>query len=648
MKKLLNRKSTRFIIFAVFITAVLSTALFTYQKIKARGTDDCLVCHEDKDLTMERNGKKVSIYVNGSEFKKSMHGGFDCADCHVKYNPDQIPHSTSKQEVNCKSCHDNVKVEQGNVHNNVKCYGCHSTHNIKSAKEFAKNQAENCSSCHKTKNVQMFKGSIHDKKNVKCSDCHQGGHNVKKISKSEVTNTCGKCHAKDQKAFTNSVHQVVLKQGNTKAPSCVDCHGSHKVNRSKMDIESQGCVKCHLDEKMFPGEGKGSTKFISEYKTSIHSTILKNGQPAAGCTDCHGNHMIQQNDPKKSSTTNSKILETCAKCHSETVEKFKKSAHGREMLKGNDKAPNCGTCHGEHNIKSVSTSDEFSKINQVDLCLKCHQEQKLPTKNYKGEEVLISHYKDSYHYVALKNGKNAATCADCHGSHEMKKADEPDSKINRKNIPNTCGQSGCHVKQLNEYTGSIHEISITQKNSPDAPNCSTCHGNHQIAKKDDEKNRLSNSKGIVQLCSDCHNSVEMTKKYNIPTGRTDSYLNSFHGLAVRGGSKVAANCESCHGYHNIRPSSDTLSSINKKNLPETCGKCHPGATQTLFDTPIHITASITESPLLYWITYIYIILIIATIGGMGLHNILDLIKKSKKKNIKEINKQESENGEDGK
>jgi hypothetical protein len=648
LKKLLNRKSTRFIIFAVFITAVLSTALFTYQKIKARGTDDCLVCHEDKDLTMERNGKKVSIYVNGSEFKKSMHGGFDCADCHVKYNPDQIPHSTSKQEVNCKSCHDNVKVEQGNVHNNVKCYGCHSTHNIKSAKEFAKNQAENCSSCHKTKNVQMFKGSIHDKKNVKCSDCHQGGHNVKKISKSEVTNTCGKCHAKDQKAFTNSVHQVVLKQGNTKAPSCVDCHGSHKVNRSKMDIESQGCVKCHLDEKMFPGEGKGSTKFISEYKTSIHSTILKNGQPAAGCTDCHGNHMIQQNDPKKSSTTNSKILETCAKCHSETVEKFKKSAHGREMLKGNDKAPNCGTCHGEHNIKSVSTSDEFSKINQVDLCLKCHQEQKLPTKNYKGEEVLISHYKDSYHYVALKNGKNAATCADCHGSHEMKKANEPDSKINRKNIPNTCGQSGCHVKQLNEYTGSIHEISITQKNSPDAPNCSTCHGNHQIAKKDDEKNRLSNSKGIVQLCSDCHNSVEMTKKYNIPTGRTDSYLNSFHGLAVRGGSKVAANCESCHGYHNIRPSSDTLSSINKRNLPETCGKCHPGATQTLFDTPIHITASITESPLLYWITYIYIILIIATIGGMGLHNILDLIKKSKKKNIKEINKQESENGEDGK
>lgn len=643
MKNLLIRKSTRLILAAVFIAVVVFSALFTYQKIKAKGTDNCLVCHEDKDLTMERNGKKISLFVNGSEYKKSMHGGMDCTDCHSDYNPDNIPHNPKKQDVDCKLCHDNVKSEQDNVHNNVKCASCHSPHNVKSAIELSKNQTENCLSCHKSKNVQSFKSSTHDKKNVKCSDCHQSGHSVKKITKSESMNLCGKCHAKDQKDFSNSVHQVVLRQGNSKAPTCIDCHGSHKVNRSKMDIESQGCLKCHLDEKMFPGEGKSSTKFISEYKTSIHSIIQKDGKQAAGCTDCHGNHMIQQNDPGKPSTTKSKIFETCGKCHVDLVEKFKGSMHGQEMIKGNDKAPTCATCHGEHNIKSVSLSDEFSKINQVDLCLKCHQEQKLPHKNYKGEDVLISNYKDSYHYIALKNGKNAATCSDCHGSHEMKKVDDQNAKINRKNISKTCGQSGCHVKQLNDYTGSIHETSLTQKNSPDAPNCNTCHGNHQIAKKDDEKNRISNSKGLIQLCSDCHSSVEMNKKYNLPTGKTDSYLNSFHGLAVRGGSKVAANCESCHGYHNVRPSSDSLSTINKKNLPETCGKCHPGASQSLFDSPIHVTASLTESPMLYWITRIYVILIVLTIGGMALHNVLDLFKKGKKKN-----KQNGSNGDDGK
>jgi len=643
VKNLLYKKSSGLIIISLLLLAVLISALFTYQKIKAKGIDDCLVCHEDKDLTMDKNGKKVSLFVNAGEFKKSMHGGNDCTDCHQSYNPDQIPHNPKKTNVDCRMCHDNVKSDPDNVHKNVQCNSCHSAHNVKSAKEFGKNQTETCLGCHKNKNVQIFKGSIHDNKNVKCSDCHQGGHTVKKISKNDVLGVCGKCHSKDKEAFTNSIHQVVLRQGNSKAPSCIDCHGSHQILRSKMDIESQGCLKCHLDEKMFPGEGKGSTKFISEYRVSIHATIQKDGKQAAGCTDCHGNHMIQQGDPNKPSVSRTKILETCSKCHSKEVENFKKSTHGQELLNGNEKAPSCATCHGEHNIKSVSKSDEFSKINQVDLCLKCHQEQKLPHKNYKGEDVLISNYKESYHYIALKSGKNAATCADCHGSHEMKKVDDPDAKINRYNIPKTCGQLGCHVKQLSEYTGSVHEVSLIQKHGADAPNCSTCHGNHQIAKNDDVKNRMASSKGLVQLCSDCHSSVEMVKKYNLPIGRTDSYMNSFHGLAMRGGSKVAANCESCHGYHNIRPSSDTLSSINKKNLPVTCGKCHPGANQTLFNTSIHITDSISESPLLYWISRFYILMILAVIGGMVMHNIFDLIKKVKSKN-----KHEENNGEDDK
>jgi hypothetical protein len=643
LNNLLIKKSAGFIFVILAVISALITALFTYQKINAKGIDDCLVCHDDKDLTMEKNGKKISIYVNEKEFKKSMHGGIECIDCHQKYNPEELPHNPKKNDVDCKQCHDNIKSVAKNVHSNVKCYSCHSTHNIKPAKEFAKKQTENCLDCHKNKNVQIFKGSIHDKRNVKCENCHNGGHTVKKIFKSEELNTCGKCHTKDKKAVSNSIHQVVLRQGNTKAPSCVDCHGSHRVSRSKMDIESQGCLKCHLDEKMFPGKGKNSAKFVSEYKTSIHATIQKDGKQAAGCTDCHGNHIIQQNDTNKPSILRTKIIETCAKCHSSVIENFKKSSHGQELLKGNGKAPSCADCHGEHNIKSVSLSDKFSKMNQVDLCLKCHLEQKLPHKNYKGEDVLISNYKDSYHYIALKNGKNAATCADCHGSHEMQKVENPNAKINKKNIPKTCGQNGCHVKQLNDFTGSIHEVSLTQKNSPDAPNCNTCHGNHQIAKRDDEKNRISSSKGIIQLCSDCHNSVELTQKYNIPTGSTNSYMNSFHGLAVRGGSKVAANCESCHEYHNIRPSSDTLSSINKKNLPGTCGKCHPGANRTTFSNKIHITDSISESPILFWISRIYIIMIVVVIGGMVMHNILDFIKKTKSKN-----KHEEDNGENDK
>lgn len=629
-KQLIKNRKIFFVATSLAFICILIAVLVATNIIKAKGNDDCLTCHDDKDLTMDKNGKKVSIYVNGNQFKTSMHKGIECTDCHQDYNAEVLPHNPKKKDIDCKLCHDNVKSGADNVHNNVKCYDCHSGHNVISAKEFAKNESGNCMSCHKNKNVQKFKGSIHDKNNLKCNACHQGGHNVKKIERSEVVNLCGKCHSKDMQAYGNSIHQIVLKKGTGKAPTCIDCHGSHEILKNKMDIESQSCLKCHLDEKMFPGEGVGSAKFVAKYKTSIHTSIEKDGHQAAGCSDCHGNHMIQNPDNPKGSTTRLNLPETCGKCHKDIVDKFLTSAHGKALLNKQVSAPTCISCHSEHSIKAVRKTDEFSKINQVEMCLKCHIDWKLPHKNYKGEEVLITNYKDSYHYTALKNGNlNAATCSDCHGSHEMNKFDNPNSKIYKKNVEKTCGQSGCHVKQLNEYTGSIHEESLAKDNM-DSPTCTDCHGRHQILKKDDGTNRISNPKGLVQLCSSCHSSVEMTKKYNLPVRRTETYLESFHGLAVRGGSNVAANCESCHGYHNIRPSSDSLSTIYKKNLPKTCGKCHPGALETLFNTSIHNTGTKEDSPIIFWITRFYIFLIILTIGGMGLHNLIDLIKKVQK------------------
>ncbi|RPI18488.1 MAG: hypothetical protein EHM58_05385 [Ignavibacteriae bacterium] len=629
-------KFLRNILFGLLVTGtVVFISLFAagYVKLSAQNTEACFACHEDPDLTADRNGKKVSMYVNPAAYKKSVHSMAECVDCHTGYNPDELPHSKTPVKVDCKSCHqESLKGIEAGVHKQVNCYDCHTKHDVAPGKEIRVNQTQNCQKCHNTKGIQQYKTSIHAKKNVGCEGCHLGGHSSKKISKNEVAATCGKCHGSHEKNFNNSVHQTVLQSGNQNAPTCTDCHGSHQILTSKMTIESQSCLKCHLDEKLFPGEGRGSAKFVADYKTSVHASIEKGGKEAAGCSDCHGDHMIQDPNNPQASTIRAKMLETCGKCHQQEVEHFKKSQHGTELMKGNFKAPTCASCHGEHNIKSVVSSKEFTKLNQVELCLSCHVDQKLPHKNYKGEEVLISNYKDSYHYRALQEGKlNAATCSDCHGAHEMKKFDDPEAQIYKKNIAKTCGQSDCHTKQLGDYNGSIHEQSLLDKNNPDAPTCNTCHGNHQILKKDESESRIASSKGLVQLCSDCHNSVEMTEKYDLPTGRTESYLESFHGLAVRGGSKVAANCESCHGNHNIRPSTDSLSTISKKNLPETCGKCHPGAVTAFFNTPIHIVKPEEENPWMYWVTNFYIFMIIAVIGGMVLHNVVDFSKKFKKK-----------------
>lgn len=610
-----------------------------------QSSEICFACHEDHDLFMEKDGKKISLYVDPKAYNKSVHGKKECTDCHLSYNPDEIPHTKSKSEVNCRACHGSSANFKKGIHSGVKCYACHSNHDIKPAKEFAAEQSSLCiSGCHSSRRIQVYKTSVHAKNNVKCESCHQSGHNIKNISKGDAVSVCGKCHGKHEKNFSNSIHETVFKAGNMNAPTCVDCHGFHEILTSKMTIESHACLKCHLDEKLFPGEKIGSAKFVARYKTSIHASIEKNGVEAAGCVDCHGNHLIQNPDNPMASTTRTRLPETCGKCHQDVVDKFLSSAHGKSLLNKSVAAPTCVSCHSEHSIEAVKKSDEFSKINQVEMCLKCHLEGKLPHKNYKGEEVLITNYKDSYHYQALKDGKlNAATCSDCHGSHEMAKFDDPNSKIYKKNISKTCGQSNCHVRQSIEYSGSIHGVALQTQNNFDAPTCVDCHGRHQILRRDEKTNRLSNPKGLVQLCSDCHSSVEMVERYNLPVGRTETYMRSFHGLATRGGSKVAANCESCHGHHNIKPSSDTSSTINRKNLPGTCGKCHPASDEILFTSPIHVTNEYKESPWLFWVGKIYLFIILFTIGAMVLHNAFDITKKIKARNGKKHIKEEETN-----
>jgi len=102
-----------------------------------------------------------------------------------------------------------------------------------------------------------------------------------------------------------------------------------------------------------------------------------------------------------------------------------------------------------------------------------------------------------------------------------------------------------------------------------------------------------------------------------------TYLDSYHGLASEGGSAVVANCASCHGVHNILPSSDPRSTINRANLDATCGKCHQGVTQKFTLTKVHLDGSRSRdvgSVAVRWIRWFYLGLIFAVIGAMFLHN----------------------------
>ncbi len=470
-------------VYRLFILLFVSL-FFTPGSVIAQSNDDCLMCHSDETMTMERDGKEVSIYVNQDVFQHSAHGKLKCLSCHAGFDPEEIPHKENITPVNCLNCHTDAKVIHNFHPQMVRANGMNGTPDI------------SCKNCHGTHNVSSIS--------------NPGG----KWSKKNLIESCGSCHKEPKEKFVLSEHGKAFAEGVEGAPNCISCHQSSivSVNKGKNSLQTKLnqqklCLSCHLDDPKIRARTTPSAGFITAYEHSVH---------------------------------------------------------GRALSEGNDKAPSCTNCHNHHDIE------------------------------------------------APVSGR---------------------SSINKLNIPNTCGK--CHTDISAQYKESIHGVALLQKGVTDAPSCTDCHGEHNILEVTNPKSPVAYKNVSSQVCSPCHSSVSLAEKYGIPTERYKTYVDSYHGLALKGGSTVVANCASCHGVHNIKPSSDPTSLTNKNNLAKTCGTCHPGANQNFAKGKIHIIMTKQDEPVLYWIASVYIMLIVSTIGFMLLHNIFDFIKKAKIKKMKQ-------------
>ncbi len=416
----------------------------------------------------------------------------------------------------------------------------------------------------------------------------------------------------DKAVFQKSAHASL---------ACVDCHAG--FNASEMPhakvIKPVNCQACHE---------------VAAYEKSIHgraivTSIGEKAQPAAGCKDCHGTHGILSPKDPKSPTNRTHLASTCGKCHEAEDQHFMLSAHGVALEKGIQGAPTCIDCHGEHNVEETSSKEsKVYKSREARVCLSCHLDNPEVRQRMGPSAGFIASYETSVHGVALAAGNTrAATCSDCHGAHDMKKAVDVTSRVNRWNIVQTCSQ--CHGEIAKTFNESIHGVAL-QDGIKDAPTCTTCHGEHQIYAPTDPRSRVSAQNVSTQVCASCHNSVQLSQRYGMPDDRFKTFSDSFHGLASRAGSVQVANCASCHGVHNIKPSSDPTSTINKANLATTCGRCHPGANENFAKGSVHIIVARNGEAVLYWIRSLYIGLIVSIVGGMLLHNLLDFIKKSRR------------------
>ncbi len=293
----------------------------------------------------------------------------------------------------------------------------------------------------------------------------------------------------------------------------------------------------------------------------------------------------------------------CLGCHEDAKEApDAPQVESEELLDSVHSSLVCFDCHGD-----VRTMPHDVRPGAVD-CARCHEPPAAP-----GSVNLSRHRR-----IAAAASQEVPTCTECHGTHAMYAAVNPLPSEARHTI-DPCAE--CHRQVNREYWASIHGTALLGGN-PDSPTCGSCHPEH-LKRGEDERAGVFEA-GAVSTCASCHDDPSMQQQYALPGGRISSYLGSYHGTARQLGDTRTANCVSCHGKHDILPSTDERSRTHPDNLDETCGDCHPGVTENVAKGKVHILPSPESDKLLYYINYGFKWFTFLIIGGLVGHIALEL------------------------
>ena len=377
---------------------------------------------------------------------------------------------------------------------------------------------------------------------------------------------------------------------------CMDCHGDAGI---EMTLPDGGTKSLFVDGKV--------------YRRSVHGK--------GPCTTCHVGAAAPHGELAPVS---------CGRCHAEPEKSYAQSSHGKDRAAGNRDVPGCGDCHGTHDIRKPGDPKARTfRLNIARVCLRCHEDRVIEEKYRLPDRKVMEAYRNSVHGMALtKSGLvGTAVCTDCHGNHAILPGDQPRSATHRQNIPTLCGK--CHSGILEVYERSVHGKGM-RGGIAESPVCTDCHGEHTITKITDPASSVF-AGNIPRTCSACHEQEGISSRYALPKKRLSTYMDSFHGIALEYGMTKAANCASCHGFHDVLPSSDPASPVNKANLPKTCGKCHPNAGANFAKGLVHVEVTPQKAMGVFAVRVFYTIFISTLVLLFVLHVGMDLLGRRRRK-----------------
>ncbi len=251
---------------------------------------------------------------------------------------------------------------------------------------------------------------------------------------------------------------------------------------------------------------------------------------------------------------------SCVVCHEDTWDEMKGSIHGQQGI-------GCHRCHGGDPTKDDMEEAKApgtgfigvpDKKKIIEMCGSCHADVEM--MNFYGVRTdQLARYKTSHHgkKLLLEGDTSVAACTDCHGTHDIVKVDDPNSRVYPSNLPGTCAK--CHADEklmatyghpadiFEKYKNSAHGKALFEKKDLSVAQCASCHGSHGAVPP--------GVRDVGATCGKCHLNE---KKY---------FLESPHARLTEGGQ--FSECVSCHGNHAVKSGTPHL-------YDEACVKCHEG------------------------------------------------------------------------
>ena len=277
--------------------------------------------------------------------------------------------------------------------------------------------------------------------NAACLTCHDAAKPKIKVPGGE--NDEGE---KIDRALNSIKHEKYAKGVHAKM-ECVACHteitDAKAPHQKAAEAKAATCAQCHEDLwKNLQGQNKADPKSrlaivvqnIAAYKKSFHAQPDKDHpeRAKATCTDCHDTHTfdVPLRGTAERTEWHMNVPNVCgSKCHTDELDEYTESVHGKAVLEEHDvKSAVCSDCHTTHDIGNTSANPTKLAITQN--CGGCHKDE-------------LKSYGSTYHGQVNRLGFGyTAKCYDCHGSHDILKADDPDSRVGEQKRLKTC--QNCH------------------------------------------------------------------------------------------------------------------------------------------------------------------------------------------------------------